>query len=474
MITKNAVSKVSEQLAELKRSDVLSAIRRLDQGDATPFSESTKFDLVHGGRRYPPKRVAGLALHMATGESFGPASFKGGEESSCFRALRRCGFTIVTKDLELNASLPDVIRRVLSLQLEYSSTNTTAMVELGQLIRRAIPDLMRSHVDRLAPIFDQAGYALEIEGSDGKGRKNASPWVRIYDELMSPSATTGWYMVLHFSGRGDACYLTVGCGATQFVDGSLIGIPAAELARRVLWARSVTASALVDTTRFADVIELHGNSLSQQFERATAFAIRHDPHALDERVFWDDVEELCRLLVQLYDSERTGKAPSPIKPEVEDAKAAIAAAISPRRSGGRGQGRGLTSVEKKAVELRAMVVGAQALADLGFTDLKDVSRDHSCDFLAYLSGVKKLIEIKGTTSPQADSFMLTHPELRLHRENLGNTALVIVSQIILKRDGADVSAHGGKAEIIHPWNPEEWDFEPMAYQVRRKKFNAPA
>ena len=42
-------------------------------------------------------RVAGLALEVMTGRVFGPESFKGGEESACFRALRRCDFTIVPK-----------------------------------------------------------------------------------------------------------------------------------------------------------------------------------------------------------------------------------------------------------------------------------------------------------------------------------------------------------------------------------------
>ncbi|MFN6101883.1 MAG: MrcB family domain-containing protein, partial [Burkholderiales bacterium] len=46
-----------------------------------------------------------------------------------------------------------------------------------------------------------------IEGSDGKGRKNESPWVRIYDPSMSPSATLGWYVVLHFSRDGTKSFL---------------------------------------------------------------------------------------------------------------------------------------------------------------------------------------------------------------------------------------------------------------------------
>src|SRR5687767_1876381 len=116
--------RICDHLAELRRSDVLEAIRRLDAGEATLFSESTKFDLLHGGRRYPPKRVAGLALSVLAGGQYGPQSFKGGDESACFRALRRCGFTILPKPTENVPDIVETLGRVLELQLQYSSANT--------------------------------------------------------------------------------------------------------------------------------------------------------------------------------------------------------------------------------------------------------------------------------------------------------------------------------------------------------------
>jgi hypothetical protein len=42
---------------------------------------------------------------------------------------------------------------------------------------------------------------------------------------MSPSATSGWYLVIHFSRNAEILYLTVGCGATTFREGSLYNLP---------------------------------------------------------------------------------------------------------------------------------------------------------------------------------------------------------------------------------------------------------
>ena len=40
---------------------------------------------------------------------------------------------------------------------------------------------------------------LKIEGGDGIGLKTPAPWVRIFSQSLSPSATSGHYLVIHFS-----------------------------------------------------------------------------------------------------------------------------------------------------------------------------------------------------------------------------------------------------------------------------------
>lgn len=61
------------------------------------FADSTRYDLLVDGRRYPPKAILGLAARHVTGRALTPEDFSGGEGSSCFRVLRRLGFEIVPK-----------------------------------------------------------------------------------------------------------------------------------------------------------------------------------------------------------------------------------------------------------------------------------------------------------------------------------------------------------------------------------------
>ena len=81
----------------ITRTDVLQAIKQLDAGAAHPFGPSRKFDLVHGGRRYPPKAVIGLAARRLAGRALTPQDFSGGEESRCHRVLKGLRFSIVER-----------------------------------------------------------------------------------------------------------------------------------------------------------------------------------------------------------------------------------------------------------------------------------------------------------------------------------------------------------------------------------------
>jgi 5-methylcytosine-specific restriction protein A len=81
----------------VEHEHVIEAIRLLNAGEPHLFGDSTHYDLLHDGYRYPPKAILGLAGQVATGKQFKPADFTGGEDSTCFKILRRCGFLIVPK-----------------------------------------------------------------------------------------------------------------------------------------------------------------------------------------------------------------------------------------------------------------------------------------------------------------------------------------------------------------------------------------
>lgn len=86
--------------AGIQREHILQAIRELDSGKSHDFAESTHYDLLYKGRRYPPKAVIGLAALAKTGRQLGPNDFKGGLKSKCFRTLEDAGFQIVLKELD--------------------------------------------------------------------------------------------------------------------------------------------------------------------------------------------------------------------------------------------------------------------------------------------------------------------------------------------------------------------------------------
>ena len=89
----------------IQREHILTAIDRYDSGAEHQFADSTIYDILHNGRRYPPKAIIGIAAGVLTGSQLGPDDFKGGQKSKCFRVLQANGFQIVPKlDAETKAA----------------------------------------------------------------------------------------------------------------------------------------------------------------------------------------------------------------------------------------------------------------------------------------------------------------------------------------------------------------------------------
>lgn len=81
----------------ITQEHLLAAIADLNSGVPHRFGESTGYDVLHEGRRYPPKAVVGLAAGKILGEPLGPYDFRGGLGTKCFAVLENHGFTIVSK-----------------------------------------------------------------------------------------------------------------------------------------------------------------------------------------------------------------------------------------------------------------------------------------------------------------------------------------------------------------------------------------
>lgn len=83
---------------DITRDDVLNAIDAFEGGTVQHnFHESEKYDLLHDGKRYPPKAILGIAARRSAGRVLEPSEFSAGESSACFRVLRSLDFTVSLK-----------------------------------------------------------------------------------------------------------------------------------------------------------------------------------------------------------------------------------------------------------------------------------------------------------------------------------------------------------------------------------------
>jgi len=75
------------------------ALADIDRDGAPASAQSTGYDLIEAGRRYPPKLVFAIAAKHATGQEIDRGYFGGGLDTPAFKVLQKLGFEISTKDL---------------------------------------------------------------------------------------------------------------------------------------------------------------------------------------------------------------------------------------------------------------------------------------------------------------------------------------------------------------------------------------
>jgi len=307
---------------------------------------------------------------------------------------------------------------------------------------------------------------LNIEGRDGIGRKTQAPWVRIYSKEFSPSATTGFYLVIHFSTNAKYCFITLGCGATKWDSekGDLVKYSDDEIKSKVDWALSVLLKAKLDMSHFPDEINIGStHSLPKSFEKATILCKTYEVSTVTENEISNTICNALALLSTLYEccSELNDLSQSDI------ANSQIEAVVNPsKKNPNTRQGYGLSGPERKAVELRAMEVAHEYLSKLGY-ELEDTSAKNPFDYLA-VKGEKVIkVEVKGTTSSIVDSIMMTSNEVDLHTNESGNTALAVIREIGFIERGENAMCKGGTIEYFYPWIIEQWTLVPKAFLVLR-------
>lgn len=93
------INRLSSLLRHLSREEVLAAAAEYDEaeGQIDSYDHSTQYDLVIGGKAYPPKAIFGLAASAHLKFDVLSKHFTGGEDSTSFRILKDLGFEIRPK-----------------------------------------------------------------------------------------------------------------------------------------------------------------------------------------------------------------------------------------------------------------------------------------------------------------------------------------------------------------------------------------
>src|ERR1700739_2098959 len=143
----------------IREEHILAALEDLRSGVAHPFGDSTTYDVLFAGKRYPPKAVVGLAAGKLTGSRLGPSDFRGGQDTICFRIIRKLGFEIVPKsDLQ---SAPVIATNLIA-------SSPAALNKRHHLVMRPAPKL-NSGRQLSARAF--VSLAVDYEEEDRKHRE---------------------------------------------------------------------------------------------------------------------------------------------------------------------------------------------------------------------------------------------------------------------------------------------------------------
>lgn len=136
---------------------------------------------------------------------------------------------------------------------------------------------------------------------------------------------------------------------------------------------------------------------------------------------------------------------------------------SPNKVTANGQGMGLTAAERKAVEIRAMLVAKHVYESDGWQVI-DTSSVKPYDLLASKAGNVRFIEVKGTTG-YGQSIILTQAEVEHAQRNPDEHCLVVVSGIFLAIEEGQWTASGGVISThLDPWTLVAEKLEATQYR----------
>ncbi len=108
----------------INKEHLLNAIDKIDKDGIPTDGESTFYDVLYDGKRYPPKVIVSYANIFANGEELDRLTFRGGPNQKSFKLLEDNGFQIVPKmgnDMEYYQELKNFLTQAKNGELATSS-----------------------------------------------------------------------------------------------------------------------------------------------------------------------------------------------------------------------------------------------------------------------------------------------------------------------------------------------------------------
>lgn len=188
---------------DIPHAVLLDAIKALDAGHVHLFGDSSGFDVLFQGRRYPPKAVVGVAAELMDGIQRTPYDFKGGPGKLCFKILQDKGFTILPKNEkglgknmknanwsrdELILALDLYTKKPSSARAQEVKELSTLLNQLGASLGRTQSTIYRNAKEVYAQLmnFRRFDPVYTTEGKSGLGRdykEEGSIWEEYANDL---------------------------------------------------------------------------------------------------------------------------------------------------------------------------------------------------------------------------------------------------------------------------------------------------
>jgi len=255
-----------------------------------------KFFIRRSGKRYDAKPVVYAAL-KASPEAAGLDLMQlPGDAGHIRDPLVSLGLEILSG--EEMTRLQTLIGEVLQLQLRYEKRHSPVMERRGQLLL----DIGRE----LAEFVQTSHVVNDHEVGNGKGLFAFVPWVRVHDKDLSPTPSSGWYIVLLFAADGSAVYWSLNQGTD--------GQPKKLVRQRVVEARTQKLAIQLDHVEsergFSQTIDLVAEGRAENYADGSVTAKRYVAARIPKDIdLLDDLEQLLPMLAVLYDKPTSSVLP---------------------------------------------------------------------------------------------------------------------------------------------------------------------